>query len=122
MIRGVRGAITVVSNSEAEILSATKELLNMMLVRNNISEENISSIIFSMTPDLDAVFPARAARELGMRHVALFCTQEIDVSGSLGKCIRILMDHETERTQKDINHVYLRDAVRLRPDISGRDD
>ena len=118
MIRGLRGATTVDNNSDREILAATRELLEVMLSRNSISEKDISSIIFSMTQDLDAVFPAKAAREMGLTDVALFCTQEIAVVGSLGRCIRILMHIDTTKAQDELHHVYLNDAVSLRPDLS----
>ncbi len=118
MIRGLRGATTVDNNSDKEIVAATRELLEVMLSRNSISEKDISSIIFSMTQDLDAVFPAKAAREMGLTDVALFCTQEIPVVGSLGRCIRILMHLDTTKAQDELHHVYLNDAVSLRPDLS----
>ena len=85
---------------------------------NGIEPEDVGSAIFSLTRDLDAEFPALAARQLGWLEVPLLCTYEIDVPGSLKKCIRILINWNTEKSQHDIKHVYIKDAVRLRPDLS----
>lgn len=115
-IRGLRGAITVSKNTKEDILSATKELLQKMLKENNLEIEDIASIIFSTTPDLNAEFPAFAARQLGMDYTPLLCMHEIDVPGSLKKCIRILMHINTAKTQKEMRAIYLKEAASLRPD------
>lgn len=118
MVRGIRGAITVPENSPQSILAGTKELLEAVLARNKISDYNtIASIIFSTTPDLNAVFPAAAGRELGLTSVPLICYQEIAVPGALPMCVRILLHVNTTVPQAAIEHVYLRDAVTLRPDL-----
>lgn len=119
MVRGVRGAITVTDNSSQSILDGTKELLTEMLDRNNIDNfEDIASVIFSTTADLDAEFPAVAGRMLGMTEVPLICYQEIDVPGSLRLVVRVLMHVNTTKAQRDIEHSYLRGAVSLRPDLN----
>lgn len=115
--RGVRGATTVESNNREEILTATRQLVALMVRRNNIDRRDVASAIFSTTPDLDAEFPALAARQLGWLDVPLLCGHEISVPGSLPRCIRLLVHWNTEVTQSEIQHIYIRDAVRLRPDL-----
>ena len=112
--RGVRGATTVEENTTAEIIQATGELLERMVEANRIASEDIATAIFTTTPDLDATFPAQAARELGWQDVALLCTHEMTVPGSLDKCIRILLHWNTEKQAKEIVHVYLQEAESLR--------
>ena len=116
--RGVRGATTVENDDREEILTATRQLLAMMIRLNGIEAKDIGSAIFSSTSDLNAEFPALAARQLGWLEVPLLCTHEMDVPGSLRRCIRILMHWNTAKPQDEITHVYLQDAVKLRPDIS----
>lgn len=116
--RGVRGATTVDSNTSDDILSATRQLLGLMIRVNGIQAEDVGSIIFSLTRDLDAEFPALAARQLGWLEVPLLCTYEVDVPGSLRRCVRILVHWNTTKAQNEIHHVYTKDAVRLRPDLS----
>ncbi|WP_376795160.1 chorismate mutase [Thermogemmatispora sp.] len=116
--RGIRGATTVERNDRQEILAATAELLQLMVELNQIRSEDVASAIFSVTDDLDAVYPAQAARELGWTEVALLCVREIPVPGSLRKCIRILLHVNTERSPAELRHVYLRGAVQLRPEFS----
>ena len=113
--RGIRGATTVDHNNRAEILAATSELLQLMIHQNDLLVEDIASVIFTVTEDLDAVFPALAARQIGWNGVALMCMREIPVPDSLGKCIRVLLHVNTTRSASDIQHVYLREAVSLRP-------
>ncbi len=115
-LRGVRGAITVKKNSKAEILSATTELLEQLIAANGIGPEEIASALFSTTEGLDAEFPAVAARRLGWSETPLLCMREIPVPGSLKNCIRVLIHLNTDKSQKEIKHVYLRDAVKLRSD------
>jgi len=116
--RGVRGAITVRSNSREAILEATRELLTVMVTRNGIQVEDIASVIFTTTPDLNAEYPAVAARALGWRYVPLLCTHEMAVPHGLPRCIRILLLWNTDRPPTAIRHVYLREAAALRPDLS----
>ena len=116
--RGVRGATTADSNSRDDILTATRQLLALMIHINEISPDDVSSAIFSTTVDLDAEFPALAARQLGWLDVPLICTHEIDVPGSLGLCVRILLHWNTDKRQDEVTHVYTREAIQLRPDLS----
>ncbi len=113
--RGIRGATTIERNDREEILSATTELLQLIIRQNDLQTEDIASAIFSLTEDLDAEFPAVAARTLGWTEVPLMCTREIPVPGSLGKCIRVLVHVNTTRSLSEIRHVYIRGAVSLRP-------
>jgi chorismate mutase len=115
--RGVRGAITVGSNSAEDILSGTRELLTTIIDANQIDPDDVASAIFTTTRDLDAAFPAAAAREIGWNRVALLSGHEIDVPGALKRCIRILIHWNTTRRQESIVHVYLGDARTLRPDL-----
>jgi chorismate mutase len=116
--RGVRGATTVESNSRDDILASTRQLLALMIRLNGIEPQDVGSAVFSTTVDLDAEFPALAARQLGWLEVPLLCTHELDVPGSLRKCIRVLLNWNTEKTQHEITHVYIKEAVKLRPDLS----
>lgn len=116
-VRGVRGATTSDGNTAEQILACTRELLDRVVALNGIAPEDVSSAIFTVTPDLTAAFPAKAARDLGWVHVPLMCAQEIDVPGSLPMCVRVLLLWNTEKTQREIAHVYLRGAVALRPDL-----
>ena len=115
-VRGIRGAITAQENNSGEIVRATDELLREMIAANGITPDNIASAIFSVTADLNAEFPALAARQLGWKNVPLLCTNEIAVPGSLGKCIRVLVHINTEKGSREIQHVYLGEAKKLRPD------
>lgn len=116
--RGVRGATTCESNTREDILAATRQLLALIIRRNGIEPHDVASAYFSTSPDLNAEFPALAARQLGWLDVALMCGHEMNVPGSLQRCIRILIHWNTARTQQEIVHVYIRDAARLRPDLS----
>lgn len=116
--RGVRGATTVQSNSRDDILLATRQMLALMIRRNGIDSADIASALFTVTSDLNAEFPALAARQLGWLEVPMLCGYEISVPGSLTMCIRVLVHWNTSLPQSEIQHVYIRDAVRLRPDLS----
>jgi len=116
--RGVRGATTVENDNREEILAATRQLLALMIRINGIEAADVGSAIFTTTVDLNAEFPAVAARQLGWLDIALLCTHELDVPGSLRKCIRVLINWNTDKPASEIQHVYIRDAVRLRPDLS----
>jgi chorismate mutase len=115
--RGVRGATTVAANSRDEILTATRQLVALMVRRNNIDRRDVASAIFTTTPDLDAEFPALAARQLGWIDVPLLCSHEISIPGSLPRCIRVLVHWNTDLPQEAIQHIYVRDAEKLRPDL-----
>lgn len=116
--RGVRGATTVSADTRDEVLAATRQLLALMIRLNDIRPEDVGSAIFSTTEDVNAEFPALAARQLGWNDVPLLCTHELNVPGSLQLCIRVLVMWNTPRSQADIRHVYIKGAVRLRPDLS----
>ena len=115
--RGVRGAITVDENSTQAILSATEELLRAIVATNKMEEQDVASVFFTVTPDLDAICPAVAARQMGWTRTALLCLQEMAVPGSLPRCVRVLIHWNTERSIDEIHHVYLREARQLRPDL-----
>jgi chorismate mutase len=116
--RGVRGATTVAENTRDEILTATRQLVALMIRRNCIDRKDVASVIFTTTPDLDAEFPALAARQLGWLDVPLLCGHEMAIPGSLPRCIRVLVHWNTDVAQDAIQHIYIRDAVKLRPDLS----
>lgn len=118
MVQGVRGAITVTGNEREIIFSAVQELLMQLVEKNQISLDDIGAAIFTATPDLNAVFPAAAARKIGWDMVPLFGAQELDVEDGLEKCIRVLLLVNTEKKQSEIVHVYLGESNRLRPDLA----
>jgi chorismate mutase len=115
-VRGIRGATTTEANTRDCILAATQELLEAMIVANHLQPDDIASAIFTTTPDLNAEFPAVAARQLGWYDVALLCEHEMSVPRSLPMCIRILIHWNTEVRADEVRHVYIKGAVRLRPD------
>ncbi|MEK6752633.1 MAG: chorismate mutase [Chloroflexota bacterium] len=117
-IRGIRGATTVSADEADLILEATRELLEAILDLNSgMKPEDVGSAIFTVTDDLVSTFPAEAARRMGWSMVPMMCAREIPVPGSLRRVIRVLVHWNTEIQQNEITHVYLRDAVRLRPDL-----
>jgi chorismate mutase len=117
-VRGIRGATTVLEDSSEAILEATRALLLAICEANmEMRPADIASIFFTVTADLHAAYPALAARELGWGEVPLMCAQEIPVPGSLPRTIRVLIHWNTALPQKDIHHIYLREAVQLRPDL-----
>ncbi|MBN2145065.1 MAG: chorismate mutase [Candidatus Aureabacteria bacterium] len=116
-VRGLRGAITVPENSKEAILEGSTLLLETMLEKNQIPVEEICSIFFSVTPDLDKEFPAKSARKMGLSKTPFLCMTEIPVSDAVPRCIRILIQFNTPKSQDEIQPVYLRDAVKLRPDL-----
>lgn len=118
MIRGVRGAITVQENNEEQIVDATKKLMVQIIEENNIHAEDVASVFISVTEDITAAFPAKALRLIeGWTHVPVMCMREIPVPGSLNKCIRVMIHHNTIEKQSEVKHVYLEEAVGLRPDL-----
>src|SRR2546425_6014953 len=110
LTRGVRGATTIEANSPESILDATRELLAAMLKANDLDVEYVASAFFTATPDLNAEFPALAARDMGWQHVALLCGHEMNKPGSLPMCVRILLHINTDKPASDMKHVYLRGA------------
>ncbi len=101
-----------------QILRATRQLLALMIRRNEIDSSDVASALFTVTNDLHSEFPALAARQLGWLEVPLLCGYEITVPGSLPRCIRVMLHWNTSKPQSEIQHVYIRDAARLRPDLS----
>ena len=118
MLRGLRGATTVPVNEKEAVLKATRELLVALSKANAIKPADIAAVIFSSTPDVNAAFPAAAARELGWNDVPLFGTQEIDCPTGIPLCIRVLLLLNTDKAQHELQPVYLEGAVQLRPDIA----
>ncbi|NNE00514.1 MAG: chorismate mutase [Pirellulaceae bacterium] len=116
--RGVRGATTVDADDRDQILMATRQLLALMIRRNGIDSTDVASAFFTVTKDLTSEFPALAARQLGWLEVPLLCGYEITVGDSLPRCIRVMLHWNTDKTQSEIHHIYLHDAVTLRPDLS----
>ena len=116
-LRGIRGATTVESNTKDAILEATHELLAALVDANDLQADDIASAFFSATQDLNAEFPALAARHMGWSNIALTCMQEMYVPGSLPMCVRILIHANTAKTQNEVRFVYLRGARVLRPDL-----
>ncbi len=117
-IRGIRGAITAEANTKDSILTNTEVLLSELLKLNTINTDEIASIFFSVTTDLTAEFPAIAARRLGLKDTPLLCLTEIPVPKSLEKCIRILIQVNSDKPQSEMKHLYLKDAVFLRPEFA----
>ncbi len=115
---GIRGATTAEANTPEAILEATNELLLLLIEANDLQSSDIGSAIFTTTPDLNAEFPAIAARRLGWHDVALVCGHEMSVPGALPLCIRVLVHWNTSKTQSEIKHIYIRGAKNLRPDRS----
>jgi chorismate mutase len=115
-LRALRGAITVESNDAEAILGATEELVGELLARNALRPDDVVSCIFTCTEDLDAAFPAEAARRLGLNAVPLLCAREIDVPGALPRVIRLMVHCYMDG---DGRHVYLREAEALRRDLQG---
>lgn len=117
-VRAIRGAITVSENTKESILEGTRELLVEIIKRNDLNELDIISAIFTVTSDLNSTFPAIAARELGWTNISLMCTNEIDVPNSLKSCVRVMIHINTDKQNDQIEHVYLKGAKVLRPDLS----
>ncbi|MQC18354.1 MAG: chorismate mutase [Chloroflexi bacterium] len=122
LVRGIRGATTVESNTREEILVAARELLDEIIHQNEIDPDHVASILFSTTADLSAEFPAVAAREAGFTQVALECLTEMNVPGALPKCLRILMHVNTDRPLAEIKHIYLHGARVLRRDLVAEEE
>lgn len=118
LIRGVRGATTVKTNTEDEILNAAEELFVKMIEKNEINPNDVASVFISTTEDIDAGFPAKGMRQLeGWKYVPVMCMREMPVPNSLKMCIRVMLHLNTDKDQTEIHHVYLREAHILRPDL-----
>jgi chorismate mutase len=116
-VRAVRGATTVASDHPLLIRQAVHELLDELLDLNDLTSMDVISAVFTATPDLTSEFPAHAARTYGWTDVPLLCAQELDISGSLPRCLRVLLHVETRRERHEMRHAYLHDAVLLRQDL-----
>ncbi len=116
-LRGLRGATTCASDTPDEIGTVTQELLRGMMDRNDLSHDDVVSVIFTTTTDLTSAFPATGARDIGFGDIPLLCASEINVPGSMPRCVRILMHVYTTRSRTELRHVYLRDAQGLRDDL-----
>lgn len=117
MTVAIRGATTVDENDKEMIYSATEEMMRELLELNAVKIEDVVSIVFTATNDLDKAYPAVAVRKMGITDVALMCVQELYVEGSLRKCIRVMVTVEGDYKRDALKHIYLRNAVGLRPDL-----
>ena len=119
MIRGLRGAITIESDKQELVWEETARLVREVVAANNVNVDDIASILISTTPDITSAFPARAVRLMeGWQYVPVMCMHEMDVPNALPLCIRVLIHANVEVAQKDVQHLYLNDAVKLRPDLA----
>lgn len=120
--RGIRGATTAAANTAEDIHEATLELMRALIALNDVNPDDVASVIFTTTTDLNATFPALAAREIGWSEVPLLCSHEMDVPASLRKAVRVLVHLNTTKTAQEIRHVYLKDARQLRPEWGYSDE
>ncbi len=118
-VRALRGATTVDVDDPAQVTERTCQLLVTLLERNGVDHEDLISILFTTTPDVSSMFPATAARTLGLGDVPLLCAREIDVPGATPRCIRVLVHLTTDRSRAELHHVYLEGARGLRDDLPG---
>ncbi|MFX3674710.1 MAG: chorismate mutase [Paenisporosarcina sp.] len=119
MIRGVRGATTIPLDTVEHIEKETERLVLEMIEKNDVNPDDVASVIISTTTDISSGFPAKAVRSIsGWTYVPVMCTHEMDVPGALSSCIRVLMHVNTNLAQSEVHHVYINEAVKLRPDLS----
>ena len=116
-VRALRGATTLEVDTREHLFARTQELVSAVLERNELTEDDLISIVFTATDDVHSAYPAEAAREAGITHVPLLCTRELDIEGGIERCIRILVHTYTARTAHELRHVYLHDARQLRTDL-----
>lgn len=116
-VRAIRGATTLERDERSHLFARTQELISAVLDRNRLREDDLISIVFTATDDLHCAFPAEAAREAGITHVPLLCARELDVEGSIDRCIRVLVHAYTDRRPPELRHVYLHGARQLRTDL-----
>jgi chorismate mutase len=117
-VRAVRGAIQLEVDEREHVLASTRELVTAVLEANDLTKDDVISIVFTATPDVHSEFPAVAARELGMGDVPLMCTQELDIAGAMPLVIRLMAHVNTPRTRSEVTHIYLRGAAALRRDLA----
>ena len=116
-VRAVRGATTIDADTKDQVTSRTKALVSAMLERNEVSKDDLISIVFTATDDVHSMFPATAAREIGLGDVPLLCARELDIEGATPRCIRVLMHVMTDKARSELHHVYLEGARGLRDDL-----
>jgi chorismate mutase len=116
-VRALRGATTVDADTEEQITERVQALVTEMLARNDIPKDDLISILFTATDDITAMFPATAARSIGLGDVPLICARELDVKGGAPLCVRVLMHANTEKARDELHHVYLEGARTLRDDL-----
>ena len=116
-VHALRGATTLEVDEKEHLLERVEQLLDQMISRNDLAHDDLISILFTATPDIHSVFPAVAARNMGMGDVPLICAQELEIEGAMPRCVRIMMHVNTERPRGELRHVYLEDARSLRDDL-----
>jgi len=116
-VRALRGATTLEVDEREHLFERTQELIAGVFARNELTEDDVISIVFTATDDVRSAYPAEAAREAGITHVPLLCTRELDIDGGIDRCIRILIHAYTTRTAHELRHVYLHEARQLRTDL-----
>ncbi|WDL97203.1 chorismate mutase [Alicyclobacillus sp. ALC3] len=120
-VRGIRGAISVEENTPDAIFAATRELMDEVVARNQLKVDDVASVLLTMTPDLNAAFPAKAVRSVaGWEWVPLMCSSELHIDGALPRCVRVLLHVNTDLGQDALSHVYLKGATVLRPDLADK--
>jgi chorismate mutase len=117
MARGIRGATTAEENTKESIIRNTRELLEEMMEANDLKKDDLACAFLTTTTDLNAEFPAVAARQMGWTDVALLCGHEMEVPGAMAKVVRVMLVANTEKSQREITHIYLKEAIRLRPEM-----
>ena len=117
MVRGLRGATTLEADTVEQVTARSQELMRQIMVRNDLCEDDIVSVLFTATADVNSAFPATAVREIGFGAVPLLCAAEIAVPGSMPLCIRVLLHVHTTKTKEEVHHVYLHGAQGLRDDL-----
>lgn len=116
-VRALRGATTLDEDERGHLIARTQELMAAVFERNQLTEDDLISIVFTATGDVHSAYPAEAAREAGITHVPLLCARELEIDGGIARCIRILIHAYTDRTATELRHVYLHDARQLRTDL-----
>lgn len=116
-VRALRGATTLERDERGHLLERTQELIDALLERNELDEDDLVSIVFTATGDVHSAYPAEAAREAGITHVPLLCARELEIDGGIPRCVRLLVHAYSPRPVRDLRHVYLHDARQLRTDL-----